>query len=167
VNPDDWLRLLRTRLATRPRADAGRARVMQAFGGAGDASGGPAHWLAAGWAPQPDGLYRRLPEFAAIASPDRDRALAEVLVHVPAPATVWLAAPDTVDAALVAETVLAVDRNLQPWHRDGLRAFVAAQRAADLARIRARYTDREDGFERLRRTLLGDAADAPPAGQRD
>jgi hypothetical protein len=72
---------------------------------------------------------------------------------------VHLATPERVDAALVAQMVLEVDRTLQPWHRDGLRAFVDALREADRARIRARYTDREDGYERMRATLLGGGGD--------
>jgi hypothetical protein len=156
MDPSDRLRLLRTRLLASPRAGAWLGLVMRAFPAAGDE--GPPHWLVAGWAPAPSGLYPRLPEFAAIASPDRDRALAELFVHVPPEAAVHPVSPEFVDAALVGEMVLAVDRNLSDWHRAGLRAFVDAQRAADRARIRARYTDREDGFERFQRRVIGDPA---------
>ncbi len=148
---------LRTRLLSRPRPGAWLGLVIRAFPPAGDADG-PPHWLVAGWRADGDGLVPRLPEFAAIASPDRDRALAELFVHLPPGAAVHLATPERVDAALVAETVLEVDRNLQPWHRAGLRAFAEAHREADRARIRARYTDREEGWERLRAGLPGDAA---------
>lgn len=63
----------------------------------------------------------------AIPPPDRQQALAELLVHLPPGASVHLATPERVDAAPVAQMMLEVDRTLQPWHRDGLRAFVAAQ----------------------------------------
>jgi hypothetical protein len=114
----------------------------------------PVHWLAAGWRPDETGLYPRLPEFAAIASPDADRALGELIDRVPAAARVHLVSAHHVDPALVAEMVLAVDRNLQPWHRDGLRAFIDARRLDDRQVIRARYTDRDVGFEQFR-TRLG------------
>lgn len=173
MHPDGWLDTLRTRLVARPRADAWIALVIRAFpataapdgatgGRDGDAAApadddGPPHWLVAGWPPAEGGLRARLPEFAAIASPDRDRALAELFVHLPPGAVACLVTPEVVDAALVAEMVLAVDRNLAPWHRRGLAAFVDAQRAADRRRIVAGYTDREPAFERLRRGLAGDA----------
>jgi hypothetical protein len=158
---------LRARLLPRPRAGAWLALAIRAFpaGGAGD---GPPHWLVAGWRPDGGGLVPRLPEFCAIASPDRERALAELLAHLPAGAPFHLVTPEHVDAALVAEMVLEVDRNLQPWHRAGLRAFADAQREADRARIRSRYTDREEGFERVRALFGGDGADgASPVGRDD
>jgi len=149
------LHALRTRLLARPRPGCWLGLVIRAFPATDDPSGGPVHWLLAGWAPDAGGLYPRLPEFAAIASPDRDRALAELFVHLPPAEPVHLVSPERVDAALVGEMVLAVDRHLQPWQRDGLQAFVAAQREAERERIRARYTDREAGFERLMRGLPG------------
>ena len=148
---------LAKRLLARPRPGAWLGLVIRAFPAAGD---GPPHWLVAGWHADEDGLVPRLPEFAAIASPDRERALAELLVHLPPEAPVHLVTPERVDAALVAEMVLAVDAHLQPWHRDGLQAFVDAQRRADRERIRGRYTDREAGYERMWRTLVGGAAGA-------
>jgi hypothetical protein len=136
-------------MATDPRFEALRARLLP--------RPRPGAWLVAGWRADGDGLVPRLPEFAAIASPDRERALAELFVHLPPGAPVHLATPEQVDAALVAETVLEADRTLQPWHRAGLLAFAEAQREADRARIRARYTDREEGWERMRAGLLGGA----------
>jgi hypothetical protein len=44
-----------------------------------------------------------------------------------------------------------------------LRAFADAQREADRARIRSRYTDREDGFERVR-ALFGEDGASPGDG---
>jgi hypothetical protein len=155
---DPRFETLRARLLARPRPGAWLGLVIRAFPADG-ADDGPPHWLVAGWRADEDGLVPRLPEFAAIASPDRERALAELLVHLPPGASVHLATPERVDAALVAQMVLEVDRTLQPWHRDGLRAFVDALREADRARIRARYTDREDGYERMRATLLGGGGD--------
>jgi hypothetical protein len=76
-------------------------------------------------------------------------------VHWPPAEPVHLVSPDRVDAARVGERVLVVDRHLQPWQRDGLQAFVAAQRHAQREPIRARCTDREAGFERLMRGLPG------------
>jgi len=140
---------LRARLLPQHRPGCWLGLVIRAFGGE------LPHWLVAGWAADAAGLYARLPEFAAIASPDADRALAQLFAHVPPDAGVFLVSPEQVDAALVAQMVLAVDRNLQAWHRDALQAFVAAQREADLARIRDRYTDRDDGFERFARCLTG------------
>lgn len=155
MTADPRFATLSKRLLARPRPDAWLGLVIRAFPAAGETGEGPPHWLVAGWHADDDGLVPRLPEFAAIASPDRDRALAELLVHLPPEAPVHLVTPERVDAALVAEMVLAVDRHLQPWHRAGLTAFVEAQREADRERIRARYTDREAGYERMWRTLTG------------
>lgn len=158
MTADPRFATLSRRLLARPRPGAWLGLVIRAFPAAGEAGDGPPHWLVAGWHADDDGLVPRLPEFAAIASPDRDRALAELLVHLPPEAPVHLVTPERVDAALVAEMVLAIDAHLQPWHRDGLRAFIDAHREADRARIRARYTDREDGYERMWRTLVGGTA---------
>ncbi|HYF61002.1 MAG TPA: hypothetical protein VEA81_18795 [Burkholderiaceae bacterium] len=157
MDPATLARMLRTRLVASPRPGAWLALVVRAW----DADErGPAHWLVAAWAPGPTGLIPRLPEFAAIASPDRDRALAELFAHLPDGVVAHPVSTPHVDAALVAEIVLAVDRHLAPAQRDALAGFVAACRDADLAAIRARYTDREPGFERLVRGVLDGDADA-------
>ncbi|MFM1988873.1 MAG: hypothetical protein RJA99_1830 [Pseudomonadota bacterium] len=158
MSVDPRFATLSKRLLARPRPGAWLGLVIRAFPAAGEAGDGPPHWLVAGWQVDDDGLAPRLPEFAAIASPDRERALAELLVHLPPEAPFLLVTPERVDAALVAEMVLAIDAHLQPWHRAGLLAFVDAQREADRARVRARYTDREEGYERMWRTLVGGAA---------
>ena len=155
MSVDPRFATLSRRLLSRPRPGAWLGLVIRAFPAAGADDDGPPHYLVAGWLAGEDGLVPRLPEFAAIASPDRERALAELLVHLPPEAPVHLTSPEHVDAALVAEMVLEVDAHLQPWHRDGLRAFADVQREADRARIRARYTDREEGYERMWRTLTG------------
>ena len=181
MSSNPLLATLRRRLLVRPRPGAWLGLVIRAFprddpqASPGDerprTDDDPVHWLVSGWLADADGIVPRLPEFAAIASPDRERALAELLAHLPPEAPVFLTTPERVDAALVAELVLAIDRNLQPWHRDGLRAFIEARRDADRALIRELYTDRDEGFERLRRRLLesggldeGDGNEDPPAG---
>ena len=116
----------------------------------------PAHFLVALWEPSPpeQSLLPRWPAVAAIASPDANAALLELVRHLPAGARVWLS--DTVvDWALVAEIVLRSDRNLEPHHRTGLSAFIERCRDADASRIEREYTDREPGFERFRDGLLG------------
>jgi hypothetical protein len=116
----------------------------------------PAHFLVALWEPSPpeQPLLPRWPVVAAIASPDANAALLELVRHLPAGARVWLS--DTVvDWALVAEIVLRSDRNLEPHHRTGLSAFIERCRDADASRIEREYTDREPGFERFRDGLLG------------
>lgn len=157
MDPATLARMLRTRLVASPRPGAWLALVVRAWAADGH---GPAHWLVAAWAPDAAGLIPRLPEFAAIASPDRDRALAELFAHLPDGVVAHPVSTPHVDAALVGELVLEVDRCLAPAQRDALARFVAARRDADLAAIRARYTDREPGFERLVRGVLGGGPDA-------
>ncbi|WP_140633484.1 hypothetical protein [Methylibium rhizosphaerae] len=116
----------------------------------------PPHFLVALWEPLPAGqpLLPRWPAVAAIASPDANAALLELVRHLPAGARVWLC--DTVvDWALISEIVLRSDRNLEPHHRAGLAAFAQGCRDADASRIEREYTDREPGFERFRDGLLG------------
>lgn len=125
----------------------------------------PPHFVVAGWAPQPDGVYRRLPEFAAIAAPDSRRALREIFVHLPADARLALVDGDVVDPALAAEMVLICDTNLEPYQRDALAGFVSAQREGTRARIAAGYTASEPGYARLRERLFpSDAAPTTDAG---
>lgn len=124
----------------------------------------PAHYLVGLWPPAegPLGLY---PEVAAIASPDADAALLELLRHVPADAPVHLLRAEQVDARLLAEIVLATDCNLEAYQRAGLEAYVAAQGAARAQTIARLYTDREPGFEAMKARLLGSDdgdGEAPP-----
>jgi hypothetical protein len=113
----------------------------------------PDHYLGAAWPPAADGPSR-WPEVVVIGSPSADNALTELFVHLPAAARVYLAGIDDVDAALAAEILQSADRNLEPYQREALAAFVAAERARVGAAIRARYTDRDPGFERFRDRLL-------------
>jgi len=114
----------------------------------------PDHFLGAAWAPA-SGVPPRFPDVVVIGSPSADHALAELLVHVAPEAKLWLAARDDVDAALAAEILLAADRNLEPYQRDALAAFIDAERARTRVAIAARYSDRDAGFERFRATVVG------------
>ena len=120
----------------------------------------PAHFLVGAWAPSEAGLYPRLPEFAAIASPDAQRALRELFVHLPPDARVHLVDETVGDAALLADMVLACDTNLEPYQRAALERFAARRRARLRDEILRRYTDREGDFERFRGRVLG-AAGSP------
>jgi hypothetical protein len=112
----------------------------------------PEHFLAAAWAP---GAPRsRWPDAVVIGSPTADDALALLLRNVPASARLYLASLDSVDAALAARILLAADRNLEPYQREGVAAFVAAEAARDAARIAQGYSDRDEGFERFRASVL-------------
>jgi hypothetical protein len=112
----------------------------------------PDHFLAAAWSP---GAPRsRWPDAVVIGSPTADDALALLLRHVPAGARLFLADLDGVDASLAARILLAADRNLEPYQREGIATFVAAQQARDTARIGQGYSDRDEGFERFRARVL-------------
>lgn len=112
----------------------------------------PDHYLAAAWAP---GAPRsRWPDAVVIGSPAADDALALLLRHVPGGAKLFLADLDAVDAALAARILLAADRNLEPYQRDGIAAFVAAEETRVASCIAAGYTDRDEGFERFRARVL-------------
>ncbi|PPE71385.1 hypothetical protein IS481_05170 [Caldimonas thermodepolymerans] len=115
----------------------------------------PPHYLVALWPPLPAAhpVLPRWPAVAAIASPDGQAALLELMRHVPADARVWLA-DEAVDWALVADIVRLSDRHLAPYHHRELERFIAARRAEDAARIRAEYSDIDAGFQALKRRLL-------------
>lgn len=116
----------------------------------------PPHYLVAVWEPMEEGrlLLPRWPAMAAIASPDAQTALLELMSHVPAPARVWLT-DEAVDWALVAQIVLRTDRHLAPYHRRELEGFIASCREADAQRIAQTYTDRDEDFEALKSRLFG------------
>lgn len=120
--------------------------------GAGVAGRTSEHHLAAAWAP---GAPRsRWPDAVVIGSPAAGDALVELLRHVPPEARLFLADLDAVDVALAARILLAADRNLEPYQRDGIAAFVAAEEARVVSRIAAGYTDRDEGFQRFRARVL-------------
>ena len=89
-----------------------------------------------------------------IGSPSTDNALAELFVHLPVDARVFLAAIDDVDAALAARILLAADRNLEQYQREALHGFITAERARVEAAIASGYTDRDPAFLRFRDRLL-------------
>ena len=153
----DWLDEARRRLLTEPRPGCWLGFVGRAIDAHEDGTWrSPAHFLVGAWAPDARGLYPRLPEFAAIASPDATRALRELFIHLPPDARVLLVDERHADAALLARMVLACDANLEPYQRAALEAFVAARELRLDAAIRETYTDREGGFERFRGRLLGE-----------
>jgi len=147
------------RLASRYRAGCWAGVVVHAIDEAiRDVDGAhvvtPHHYLGAAWAPAV-GAPTRFPDVVVIGSPAADNALAELLVHVPNEAKLWLAGRDEVDVALAAEILLAADRNLEPYQREAIAAFIAAEHARTRAAIAERYSDRDAGFERFRAQVVG------------
>jgi hypothetical protein len=167
----DWLREARPRMLDRPQPGCWYALIVRAIEPLELAVGNraertPAHYLLGAWAPSDGGLFPRLPEFAAIASPDATRALRELFVHLPDDAKVLLVGEEYADAALLAEMVLLCDGNLEGYQREALQRFADGRRERLASTIRQRYTDREAGFERFRGRLLGGAdATAPDDGE--
>jgi hypothetical protein len=117
----------------------------------------PDHYLGVAWMPA-CGLPPRYPDVVVIGSPHADNAIAELLVHVPSDAKLWLAGRDDVDLALAADILLASDRNLESYQREALAAFAARERDRTQAVIASRYTDDDADFERFRATALGPGA---------
>jgi hypothetical protein len=118
----------------------------------------PDHHLGAAWAPA-GGAPTRFPDVVVIGSPGADNALAQLLVHIPHDTKLWLARRDDVDVALAAEILLAADRNLERYQRDAITAFIAIERERIRVAIAARYSDRDDGFERFRAKVVGHGND--------
>jgi hypothetical protein len=114
----------------------------------------PDHYLGAAWPPVRDAPVR-WPEAVVVGSPSPDHALAELFRHLPADGRLYLAGVDDVDAALAAEILLAADRNLEPYQREALAAFITAERDRVRGAIADRYSDRDPGFERFRDRVLG------------
>lgn len=112
----------------------------------------PQHFMAAAWPPAERGptLW---PEAVVIGAPAPDNALAELCRRVPRDARLFLVDVDCVDAALAAEVLLRGDRNLEPYQREGIAAFVDAERARVSARIEHEYSDLDEGYARFRATL--------------
>jgi hypothetical protein len=115
----------------------------------------PDHYLAAAWSPPVSGPAH-WPEAVVIGSPTATRALDALLRHLPAEASLYLAALDDVDAALAAGILLAADGNLEPYQREAIEAFVHGERERVRVGIASRYTDADPGFERFRAVVLGD-----------
>jgi|SRR5437867_6119177 len=121
----------------------------------GTVVGTPDHFLGAAWPPV-IGIPARWPEAVVIGSPSAENALAELLTHVPADARLLLVGPDEVDMALAAEILLHTDRNLEAYQREGLAAFINAERTRMRKCIAERYTDVDAGYERFRGLMLGE-----------
>ncbi len=154
AQPRPWLRRLAGRFE--PSCWAGLvARVVPAAATevAGVTVHTPDHFLGAAWPPAAAGLAR-WPEIVVIGSPAADNALAELFVHLPPSARLYLANLDEVDGALAAQILRDGDRNLEPYQRAGVDAFIAAERAREQEAIRSRFTDRDAGFERFRHVVL-------------
>lgn len=121
----------------------------------------PPHYLIALWEPLPTGKPHlpRWPAVAAIASPDSNRALLDLVSHLPAGAKVWLSDQE-IDWALVADIVLRTDPNLQTYHQRELSRFIDGLRQQDLQTIERAYTDVNTDFEAFK-TKLFDVLDSP------
>jgi len=115
----------------------------------------PDHYLAAAWPPPALGPAH-WPEAVVIGSPTASHALEGLLRHLPAGASLYLAGLDEVDAALAAGILLSADRNLEPYQREAIEAFVDSERDRVRVAITSRYTDCDPGFERFRAVVLGD-----------
>jgi hypothetical protein len=55
---------------------------------------------------------------------------------------------------LAAEILLAGDRNLEPYQREGIAEFITAERERTRMATIERYMDRDAGFERFRARAL-------------
>ena len=145
---------VRRRLVARFSADAWLVLAVKVVASQSLADGTrvPDHWLAAAWTPPSSGPTR-WPEAVVIGSPAADNALAELCTRLPDDARLHLVDPDAVDAALAAQILLAVDRNLEAYHRNGLTAFLAAERARVAARVSSAYTDHDPRFAAFRDAL--------------
>ena len=161
----DWLRAATRRMRPAHDAQAWLALIVRAFV-PDEGSGHPPHYLVGAWAPGATGLRERLPEFAAIASPDGTRALRELFVHLPPDVPVHLTDDAHADASLLARMVLLCDRHLEAYQREGLERFVHACDRRLAEAIAARYTDEEPGFARFRARVAGglSSADSGDAG---
>lgn len=120
---------------------------------AGVRVGTPDHYLAAAWFP-PVQAASRWPEVVVIGSPQSENALTELFLHLPPDARLHLASLDEADGALAAQILRDGDRNLEPYQRDALDAFIAAERHREREAIRTRFTDRDPAFERFRHVLV-------------
>jgi len=118
----------------------------------------PAHYLGAAWPPFEIGPSR-WPECVVIGSPRADNAIVELFARLPADAKLFLADSDAVDGALAGQILLASDRNLEPYQREAINAYVASERARTAARIASDYHDRDAGFERFRASVLASDED--------
>ena len=118
----------------------------------------PDHFLGALWAPAASGPAR-WPDLVVIGSPRAENAIVQLLEAVPADRRLYLADRDGVDAGLAARILLASDRNLEPYQRAALDAFIAAERSRERDWIAARYSDRDPRYEQFRAVVLREPPD--------
>lgn len=159
-----WLRELAARIAKQWTPDCWFGFIVEAvpesFEDADGDDGGvervhhPAHFLVAAWEPVDAPPLPQLPSAAAIVSGTVANAAAELLRLCDRTAPLAMLGRDDVNAAVVADMIIAGDRNLAPRYRDGLERFVADERARWRARIASDYTDRDEGYERFKAQLL-------------
>jgi hypothetical protein len=151
---EDPFAVFRRRLAPRFAVDAWAVIVVKIVESQTLATAArvPAHWMAAAWPPANAGPAR-WPEAVVIGSPAADNALAELCTRLPGDARLFLVDADAVDAGIAAQILLAADRNLEPYQREGIARFIAVERARVAARIAHDYTDHDPGFARFRDSL--------------
>jgi hypothetical protein len=109
----------------------------------------PDHFLGAAWPPAAAGPSR-WPEVVVIGSPRSANALAELFLKLPPDARLYLADREQVDVVLAATILERSDRNLEPYQRAALAAFIADEARRERSLIDARYTDRDVDYEAFR-----------------
>ena len=119
--------------------------------------GYPAHFLVACWQPVVSPLLPQLPHLVAIISRSSANAAAELLRLVPLDVPIILLKSDQVNVGLITEMILSSDRHLTEHYRQGLEAFVEADRGKWRRKIQANYSDVDDSFERFKSKLLDNA----------
>lgn len=125
--------------------DGGRERVHH-----------PAHFLVAVWSPVDAPPLPQLPDAAAIVAGTLVNAAAEALRLCPADVPLMLVAREQINPIVVADMIIAGDRNLGARYRAALEDFAAAERARWRAAIDHEYTDRDEGYERFKTHLFRD-----------
>jgi len=114
----------------------------------------PAHFLVAVWSPVEAPPLPQLPDAAAIVAGSLAQAASEVLRLCPPGVPLVLVARDQINPIVVADMIIAGDRNLGARYRAALEDFVAAERAHWRAAIAQEYTDRDEGYERFKTRLF-------------
>ncbi|WP_028309943.1 hypothetical protein [Derxia gummosa] len=117
----------------------------------------PAHFLVAAWPPVDAPPLPLMPAGAAIVSRHVVHAAAELLRLVPRDVPIVMLGRDSVNTMLVADMILAGDRNLDGWYRERLETFAEAERRNWRLEIGRDYSDRDEGFERFKQRILGQA----------
>jgi hypothetical protein len=154
---DDAFALFRRRLAARYDAGVYTVLLVNVVPDGGLQFGNiwvntPQHFMAAAWLPAEQGPTI-WPDAVVIGAPAADNALAELCRRIPRDARLFLADADSVNAPLAAEILLRSDRNLEPYQRDGIMAFIEAERTRVSTRIAYDYSALDEGYARFRATL--------------